>query len=122
MTIFNMAWDANRLKNEAENIHAELDLTDDRAKAMMTQMWAVIHDVESFSETIDQIIKRGIVKDAHDLAFAIYKLVDMKYKREMQIHSAAIAAILGKSVGEAVKDIAKEQKGTEENPPEGGMN
>lgn len=49
MTTFNMAWDTDRLKNEAENIHAALDLTDDRAKAMMPKILKVIHDVESFS-------------------------------------------------------------------------
>ena len=35
MTTFNIVWDKDRLKNEAEKIHAALDLTDDRAKAMM---------------------------------------------------------------------------------------
>lgn len=96
----------------------------------MTQILHVTQDVDSFSEMVNEIIKRGIAKDAHDLVFAIYKLVDMKYKREIEAREQFAARLFGKAVGDAIGDIAKIARGakeksggeSDEKPPSGEVN
>lgn len=110
MTISNLQWDHSKVNNDKDSIYSAIGLTDDRARQICGSVNGIIENEASFSGFVDKLIKDGLVTDANELTYAVFKAVEAAREGALRQLIGSIASKASRKADDIMAEMGLSDK------------